>query len=73
MKKQPIKPNPNKRLTIDRQINDTDIWVVEIKGYKRFIGGFSELNRQFEKQNNDWKCTVKIRFIDKSGQNVEKY
>ena len=73
MKKPPIKPNLNKRLTIDRQINDTDIWVVEIKGHKRFIGGFSELNRQFEKQNNNWECTVKMRFIDKSVRNVEKY
>ena len=73
MKKPICKPNPNKRLVIDRQINDADIWVVEIKGRKRFIGGLSELNRQFEKQNKDWECTVKMRFIDKSGRNVEKY
>ena len=73
MKKPICKPNPNKRLTIDRQINDSDIWVVEIKGMRRFIGGLTELNRLFEKQNKDWECTVKMRFIDKSGRNVEKY
>lgn len=68
--KQPVR----RKLSIDRQINDTDIWVVTIAGKKRrYIGGMTGLRHAFDKDVGDYVCKVVMRFIGKRGDLVEKY
>ena len=68
--KKPIK----RKLSIDRPINDTDIWVVTIAGKKRrYIGGMTGLKQAFYKDVCDYVCKVVMRFIDKRGDLVERY
>ena len=65
--KQPVR----RKLSIDRPINDTDIWVVT--GKRRYIGGMTGLKQAFDKDVGDYVCKVVIRFIDKRGDLVERY
>ena len=68
--KQPVR----RKLSINRQINDTDIWVVTIAGKKRrYIGGMTGLRQAFDNDIGDYVCKVVMRFIDKRGDLVEKY
>jgi hypothetical protein len=68
--KQPVR----RKLSIDRQINDTDIWVVAIAGKKRrYIGGVTGLRHAFDKDAGDYVCKVVMRFIGKRGDLVEHY
>ena len=68
--KQPVR----RKLSIDRQINDTDIWVVTIAGKKRrYIGGITGLRQAFDNDVGDYVCKVVIRFIEKRGDLVERY
>ena len=68
--KKPVK----RKLSIDRPINDTDIWVVAIAGKKRrYIGGVTGLRHAFDKDVGDYVCKVVMRFIYKRGDLVEKY
>ena len=49
--KQPVR----RKLSIDRPINDTDIWVVTIAGKKRrYIGGMIGLKQAFDKDVGDY-------------------
>ena len=51
--KQPVR----RKLSIDRPINDTDIWVVTIAGKKRrYIGGMTGLKQAFDKDVGDYVC-----------------
>ena len=70
-KKQTI--NPYKRIKIDRELNDNDIYVINIKNRKRFVGTKKSLYEAFNRDNIDYICTVKIAFIDKSTTNVKYY
>ena len=68
--KQPVR----RKLSINRQINDTDIWVVTIAGKKRrYIGGMTGLKQAFDNDIGDYVCKVVMRFIDKRGDLVERY
>ena len=68
--KQPVR----RKLSIDRPINDTDIWVVTIVGKKRrYIGGMTGLRQAFDKDVGDYVCKVVMRFIGKRGDLVERF
>ena len=69
-----MKKPVRRKLSIDRQINDTDIWVVTIAGKKRrYIGGMTGLKQAFDNDVGDYVCKVVMRFIDKRGDLVERY
>ena len=69
-----MKTTKGRVFRIDREINDTDIWVVSIAGKKRrYVGGKTGLKLAFDKDVGDYICTVVMRFIDKRGDLVEKY
>ena len=69
-----MKQTVRRKLSIDRPINDTDIWVVTIAGKKRrYIGGMTGLKQAFDNDVGDYVCKVVIRFIDKRGDLVERY
>jgi hypothetical protein len=61
------KPNPTvEGLVLDREINDEDIWLIQI-GEKRMV-----VNKTLcSKLNGTGK--VLMRFIGKSGSNVERF
>ena len=63
-----------KTFKINREINDEDLWAIEIKGFKKLhCCTKSSLKAFFELCNINFDCIVKVRFINKSGLNVEKY
>ena len=63
-----------KKFSIDREINDTDIWVIEVIGLPYiYVGGITDLKRIFNNQDKDFKCKVNGKFIDKRGDKYEKY
>ena len=64
--KPPKKPEPDVGLQLDRDLNDTDIYVVTIKG-KDYVG----VKASIEKLKGIGK--VKIRFINKDGRETEYF
>ena len=69
-----MKKPVRRKLSIDRHINDTDIWVVTIAGKKRrYIGGMTGLRQAFDKDVGDYVCKVVMRFIGKRGDLVERF
>ena len=69
-----MKTTKGRVFRIDREINDTDIWLVSIVGKKRrYIGGKTGLKQAFDKDVDNYVCTVVMRFIDKRSDLVEKY
>ena len=64
--KLPPKPEPDVGLQLDRELNDTDIYVVSFGG-KNKVG----TKECIEKMKG--KGIVKMRFINKDGRNVEHY
>lgn len=64
--KRPNYPPKPRRLNLDREINDEDIWLVEVRaGNKSFQNPYrkSSLQRQFDISSEDWDCTVLRRYI----------
>ena len=62
----PKKPDPDTGLQLDRELNDTDIYVVTIGGKDRVI-------KKTDIPRLKGTGIVKIRFIDNDGRNVEHY
>lgn len=68
-----IKP---RKLDINMEINDIDIWHVRIETPKKTFNmpvGKTDLNELFALGQGDWKCTVIGRFIKGSPLNFIKY
>ena len=65
-KKPPPKPEPDVGLKLDQELNDSDIYVVEIKG-KDVVG----TRESIEKLSGFGK--VKIRFVNKNGREAIHY
>lgn len=65
-KSPPRKPEPEVGLKLDRELNDNDIFVVEIKG-KDYVG----TKETIEKLKGIG--IVKMAFINKDGRNVKYY
>ena len=62
----PRKPEPDVGLQLDRDLNENDIYVVEIGGKDKII-----TKRDVVKLKGTG--IVKMRFIDNDGRNVEHY
>ena len=65
-KSPPKKPEPDVGLQLDRELNDLDIYVVQIKG-KDYVG----TKETIEKLAGIGK--VKMRFVNKNGREVEYF
>ena len=70
MKKIAPRKHPPK-LTMSHEINDEDIWWVEVNGKIKMSCRKTLLQESFEKQNQDWDVKVLKRWINGDGRNCE--
>ena len=71
-----IQPTKPRHLTIDREINDEDIWHIQVttkSGTFNMPYRKSGLDRAFFNGAGDWNCKVLLRFINGSPVNTEKF
>ena len=59
------------KLTVSHEINDEDIWWVEINGKVKRSCRKSSLLESFERQNQDLDAKVLKRWINGAGRNCE--
>lgn len=67
-KRSPTKPEDDNGIYLDREINNTDIWVILVNGV-RVVGCLSDV----EKLKRPVHGKVLMRFVDKMGCNCEHF
>jgi hypothetical protein len=73
--KPPVRIRP-RIFTIDREINDEDIWYIKVTTNGRIKNtpyGKTDLDQAFKRGTGDWDCKVLLRFIKGSPINIEKF